>query len=57
MSDDEQYYETIVNNIIKDQDISIDLNDNKKILEGIINYNSSSLVGISSYKIFGTSVY
>ena len=57
LSDDEQYYETIVNNIIKDQDISIDLNDNKKILEGIINYNSSSLVGISSYKIFGTSVY
>ena len=57
LSDDEQYYESIVNNIIKDQNINIDYSNNSKILEGIINYNSSSLVGVSSYKIYGNSMY
>ena len=35
---------------------NINLNDNNKILEGIINYNMSSLVGISGYEITDNKV-
>jgi len=48
MSEDEKYYETVIENIIKDQEINIDSSNYNQILEGIINYNSASLVGISS---------
>ncbi len=49
MSKDEIYYEDIIENIIKDQEINVNTSNHTKVLEGIINYNSSSLVGISSY--------
>ena len=52
LSDDEKYYDSILNNIIKNENINIDLDSNTKVLEGVINYNSASLVGVSSYKYF-----
>ena len=51
-TDDEQYFDTIIKNIIENQDININLNDYSKALEGIINYNSASLIGVSSYKYY-----
>ncbi len=56
MNEDEKYYESLFKNIIDSNTIDIDFNNNSKILEGIINYNISSLVGISSYEILNNSV-
>ena len=50
MTEDEIYYEDIIENIIKNQEISVNTSDYRQIFEGIINYNSSSLIGVSSYK-------
>lgn len=56
MDEDEKYYESLFENIVEDRNENINFNDNNKILEGIINYNMSSLVGISGYEIIDDKV-
>lgn len=51
LDSDEVYYEVIVNTILNQNNINLG-EDYNKILEGIINYNTMSLVGVSSYSYF-----
>lgn len=52
---DEDYYEPLINMIMSENDINLE--GYNGILDGIINYNKLSLVGVSTYYSYNNSVF
>ena len=50
LKDDEKYYESIIDLIINNKEITLDSNFDD-IINGVINTNKSSLIGVSTYKL------
>lgn len=55
LEDDEEYYEPLINMIVSENENSV--NGYNGLLEGIINYNKSSLVGVSTYYSYNNSIF
>lgn len=53
LTEDEKYYEDMLDVIIKNDSSNIDLSSNKGVFDALINYSEYSLIGVTGNRVFG----